>query len=84
MPLSQTGSHFEEPTNSDSTPPRESKVTTGRVQTDEAEEQEWVEIERPKEVSLPEESGLNGDNMMIAEVDINAKGSWQIVANTTQ
>ena len=51
---------------------------------------EWVELANPRsrkkveEVVGSDEMGLNGDNMMIAEVDINTKGGWQIISNSTK
>lgn len=62
-------------------PPAQGDTETKQAAEDEEEEErEWVELDRPKNAKEIEESGLNGDNMMIAEVDINTKG-WQIVAN---
>ncbi len=55
------------------------------------EEEGWVRLERAgsggeegaqrEGGQAVEESGLLGDNIMVGEVDMNAKG-WQIVSNT--
>lgn len=70
-----------ETSNPDNTASSDDKAGT---EAKEEAEPQWVELEQPKDGNVIEieDSGLNGDNMFIAEVDINTKG-WQIVANTT-